>query len=112
MDAGGGHDGSKGAYEAATVMGDRVAAGGGSDDGQRADDTGKGDDDAGIGGRGAAGAMCAGGVHGGSNDGERLTKKQKKALRDKNKKRQWEKMAASRRDAKARRRQTRNESGA
>jgi hypothetical protein len=66
MDAGGVHGGSKEeADEGATdlsnrhagemVMGDRAAAGGGSDDEQRADNTGNGDDDAGLGGRGTAG---------------------------------------------------------
>jgi hypothetical protein len=79
-------------------MGARAVAGGGSDDGQRADDTGNGDDDDGTGDRGVAGAP------GGA---PRLPKKQKKALRKKEK--QWVKQAAHDKEAMARRRQTRNE---
>ena len=41
-------------------MGARAVAGGGSDDGQRADDTGNGDDDDGTGDRGVAGAPGGG----------------------------------------------------
>ena len=74
LGAGGGHDGSKGADEGATVMEDRAAAGGGSADGQRVDDTGNGDDGDGTGGRGAAGAAA----------GE--TKKKKKRRRAKGRK--------------------------
>ena len=76
-------------------MGDRVAAGGDSDDGQRADDTGNGDDDDGTAGEGAAGVT------------PRLTEKQKKALRQKAQQRALQ--VASNKDAKAKGKTIRNE---